>query len=338
MSKKNKLLLLGFILMIWSCEQENPLSKENHTQGNFDDATIRSLAAYNLKPSDFASENNAARLAYVKQKKIIIGNEEIAYFETSGKGADILLIHGNSQSSSSFSRQLNSVLASTFHIISIDLPGHGLSKNSPDPAVTYQLPGYAELLKQIVDKLNMEKAVIVGWSLGASILVEAVDRLPNVPGVMLLGATPLDHPFNPAALLPSDVAELLFKPDPFTEEEIALAKPFLFRPGVHSIPGFVEADARRQDPMVRLYLGVSVFTENYKNQLAILKNLDIPIAVLNGAQERVVNVAYQRSLSMPTLWHNKIWLIPNAGHIAQWENPLYFNVLLAAFVIDVNLN
>src|SRR5688500_9183896 len=110
MKTKSKLLWLPILLIVlWSCEQENSVSKVTPTQNDFDEATIRSLATYNLKPSDFESKNeNAARVALVKQKKVIIGNEEIVYFETSGKGPNILLIHGNAQSSNSFSRQLNS--------------------------------------------------------------------------------------------------------------------------------------------------------------------------------------------------------------------------------------
>jgi pimeloyl-ACP methyl ester carboxylesterase len=87
-----------------------------------------------------------------------------------------------------------------------------------------------------------------------------------------------------------------------------------------------------------LYLGVTIGTGNYKDQVGIVANLPVPLAVLDGKQEQISNIAYQKGLSIPTLWHKKVWEIPNAGHIAQWENPLYFNVLLAAFVIDCNLN
>lgn len=337
-------LCMLFILLI-SCEQEDTVPNVNVVpHASFDEEITRSLASYNLRPADFESGDNIridhstpqGRSALIKQKKLTIGNEEIAYFETSGKGPDILLIHGNAQSSNAFSRQLNSVLASTFHIISIDLPGHGLSKHSPNPETTYQIPGLADVLVEVVDALNMEKAVIVGWSLGGTILLEAADRLPKVPGLMILGSPPLRNPFDPNIYLPSLAGELLFKFD-ITEEEIQLAAPDVFRPGIQHIPEFFYSDVRLQDPWVRFYLGVSVGTGNYKDQVTIVENLSVPLAVVNGREEQIVNLAYQQSLTIPTLWHNKLWEIPHAGHVAQWENPYYFNVLLAAFTIDVNI-
>lgn len=338
---RNLLCIFVFYALLTSCEKEHSTPNNNPTV-SFDERIIKSLATYNLRVSDFETANNInvdsesqGRNALVTQKTLAFGDEEITYFETSGKGPDILLIHGNAMSSNSFSKQLNSVLARTFHIISIDLPGHGLSKHSPNPETTYQIPGFADALIQIVDALNMEKAVIVGWSLGGTITLEASDRLTKAPGLMLLGSPPVGNPFDPSIYLPSRVAELLFKLDP-TDEEIRAAAPEGFRPGIQNIPEFFYNDVHLQDPLVRLYLGVSIGTGNYKDQVSIVKNLSVPLAVLNGKEEQVVNVPAMQSLVMPTLWCNKIWAVPNAGHVAQWENPLYFNVLLAAFTIDVN--
>jgi pimeloyl-ACP methyl ester carboxylesterase len=114
--------------------------------------------------------------------------------------------------------------------------------------------------------------------------------------------------------------------------------PTLFRSGVTNIPEIFYQDVRTQDPLARLFLGVTIATGNYTDQVGIVGNLTMPIALLDGEGEQIANIAYQQGLTIPTLWHNKVWVIPHAGHIAQWENPVYFNVLLAAFVIECNLN
>lgn len=342
----NKKSLLLFLLiplsLLTGCYEPDPDPKASSKE-SFDPSIIKTLKAYNLSLSDFeearevSAKNRQSSGSRVVSKTLTIGNERIAYFETSGKGPDILLIHGNAQSSKSYSFQLNSLLGSIFHIISIDLPGHGSSQPSPNPAVTYQVPGYADLLVDIVDALDMEQAVIVGWSLGGNILLEASDRLTDARGLMILGTSPVANPFDPGAFIPSQEFGLLFKPD-LTEEEIQVLAPTLFRPGFQNIPEMFYQDVRIQDPLARLFLGVTIGTGNYKDQVEIVGNLSAPLAVLDGEHEQVASIAYQQGLTIPTLWHNRVWVIPHAGHMAQWENPSYFNVLLAAFVIDVNSN
>lgn len=341
-TRKILLFVVGFIALFSACEeQESPLTADSSLEKGFHPAVIKSLKTYNLRLSDFQDNGSQARSgsfqsARVAQKTITVGSETITYFETSGKGPDVLLVHGTGQSSKSFSHQLNSILGSVFHIISIDLPGHGSSQYSPNPAVAYQLPGHADLLVNVVDQLDMENAVMVGWSMGGNIILEASDRLTSARGIMIFGSTPVPNPFDPTIFLPNEAFGLLFKPD-LSEAEIQALVPSLFRPGFEPIPEEFYNDVRIQDPLARLFLGVTVGTGNYKDQVAIVGNLTVPLAVLNGEQEQITSTAYLRSLTIPTLWHNKVWLIPNAGHMAQWENPFYFNVLLAAFVIDMNI-
>lgn len=120
------------------------------------------LQSRGFKPEDFASTNASTDAGVaVTQKFITVGQERIAYFETTRKGPDVLLIHGSSQSSNSFERQLNSPLGRVFHIISIDLPGHGASDRSPTPSVTCQVPGYASVVVDVAKALHMEHGVLV---------------------------------------------------------------------------------------------------------------------------------------------------------------------------------
>ncbi len=294
-------------------------------------AIAKALQSYGLSPSDLIS----GPVAQVTQKTVAIGQETITYFETSGKGPDILLVHGNGSSSNAFARQLQSPLGSIFHIIAIDLPGHGLSARSPNPSTTYQIPGFADVLVNVVNALHMERAVIVGWSLGGSILFEAADRLPKVPGMLVIGAPPVANPFDPSAFLPSPVAGLLFQPD-LTEAQIEAIVPTFFKPDAQNIPAVFFQDLRIQDPAVRTFLGVTLATGNYKDEVQVVRNLSVPLAVLEGEQEQLTSLAYIQSLTIPTLWHNQVWVVPNAGHMAQFENPDYVNTLLAAFVIESN--
>ncbi len=66
---------------------------------------------------------------------------------------------------------------------------------------------------------------------------------------------------------------------------------------------------------------------------------DIPIAVLVGKDEALLNAQYLFDLAnagaFPTLWNGKIIEVPSVGHAIQYERPSMFNQTLLRFVVDV---
>lgn len=56
-----------------------------------------------------------------------ISTQKIAYYESSGESQTIFLVHGNSSSGQFYLNQLQGEFGERYHIIAMDLPGHGLS-------------------------------------------------------------------------------------------------------------------------------------------------------------------------------------------------------------------
>ena len=74
----------------------------------------------------------------LQAKVITIGDQEIAYYESKGKGKTVVLVHGNSSSSWSYFNQLCGSLGRKYHLVAVDLPGHGRSSNGIDPTAAYK--------------------------------------------------------------------------------------------------------------------------------------------------------------------------------------------------------
>jgi pimeloyl-ACP methyl ester carboxylesterase len=91
---------------------------------------------------------------------------------------------------------------------------------------------------------------------------------------------------------------------------------------------------KRADGRAREALGVSVAEGNYADEIAVVANLDKPLAIVQGEQESYANLPYLKNLTMPTLWRDEIRMIPEAGHTPQWEQPEKFNSLLTEFIED----
>jgi pimeloyl-ACP methyl ester carboxylesterase len=79
-------------------------------------------------------------------------------------------------------------------------------------------------------------------------------------------------------------------------------------------------------------VGASFQTGGYKDEVAAIAQLSMPLAVVYGEQEQLINRNYTGGLAMPSLWRRELQLIPDAGHAPHWEQPSVFNRLLEDFV------
>ncbi|MFE8700099.1 alpha/beta fold hydrolase [Cytobacillus sp. FJAT-54145] len=90
------------------------------------------------------------------------------HFNVRGEGVPIIFIHPPTLTSVNFDYQLEE-LSKNFQVITFDIRGHGKSQPSLEP-ITYQL--IVEDIKRLLDHLEINKALIAGYSTGGSIVLE----------------------------------------------------------------------------------------------------------------------------------------------------------------------
>jgi pimeloyl-ACP methyl ester carboxylesterase len=257
---------------------------------------------------------------------------KIVCHDSEGAGRTLVLVHGNSASSGAFAKQLDGTLGQKHRVIAFDLPGHGKSDNASNPATTYNIPGYARVLRDVVKQLGVEDAVFAGWSLGGHIVLEAAPDLPRAKGFAIFGTPPLGFPpIMDNAFLPNPTNAYIFTRD-LSEEQARTFVASAFKPGVTELPPQMIADVLRTDGRARELLVAQTEASAFRDEVEIVASLKQPLAVLHGAQEQLINGAYFDTLTMPTLWRGKVQVIDDAGHIPQWEQPEKFNAMLDAFV------
>ena len=271
----------------------------------------------------------------MEQTHLQIDGNTIAVYESGGKGAAILLIHGQSVDAQTFRHQLGGDFGDNHRVVAFDLPGHGDSARAVNPEEVYRLPSYARIVAELVNRLDLSRPVVAGWSLGGAIALEAADQLPDAAGFFIIGTPPLGIP--PAmedVFLPNAPVKLMHSPT-LTEEQATVLAGALIRPGAEPPPSFREA-ILKSDGETRVQLVANTVAGNYKDAVEIVSNMTVPLAVVHGAEDQLVNVDYNRSLKMPTLWRGEVLVIEGAGHAPHWERPERFNTLLADFVADVS--
>lgn len=272
----------------------------------------------------------------MRQTQLQIGADTIAVYESRGSGAEVLLIHGNSADAETFKYQIDGDFGDSNRVLALDLPGHGKSSAAANPETTYCLGGYACVVVEVVQRLHLERPVLVGWSLGGHVALEAAQHLPEAAGFFIYGTPPFGIP--PAwdqAFLPNPNFAAAFSPS-ISEEQAGIVARALVRPGADAPPSFCEA-MLNTDGRARHLLGASLNAMNYTDEVQIVANMRSPLAIVHGAEDQFVNLDYLKGLTVPSLWRGAVQVIGGAGHAPQWEQPERFNALLAEFVADTGV-
>ena len=96
----------------------------------------------------------------------------------------VVFVHGAGLDHSWFALQSRYFGYHGWNVLAVDLPGHGRSEGPPLPTV----PAMADWLFALLEKAALEKAAIVGHSMGSLIAVECAARQPaRVEAIALIG-------------------------------------------------------------------------------------------------------------------------------------------------------
>ncbi|HTA82662.1 MAG TPA: alpha/beta hydrolase [Bacteroidia bacterium] len=238
----------------------------------------------------------------------------------------IVFIHGNSMSSKIWKRQFEGNFSNKYYLISFDLPGHGESDNLD----SYTFSDLINSAPAVIKHFELKDYVIIGNSLGGDIILQLTQSLTNCIGVMLINTPPVSKPPSmEKALLPNPLIGMFFTKDYDSVNLDTFMEIFLY--DVKNTPEFIKSDFQRTDGKSRQSLAEAVGALNYNDEVEALKNLHIPVAIVAGKNEKMVNNDYYKTLDIPKLWQKKIQVIEASAHCPQWEQSDTFNKLLDVF-------
>jgi pimeloyl-ACP methyl ester carboxylesterase len=264
-----------------------------------------------------------------------IDGQQIAYRQSSGTGRPVILVHGNSASSGTWEGVLAGPVGQRYRCLAPDLPGHGRSAPAADPD-GYTLPGYAALVAGFADAAGAPDAVIVGWSLGGHIAIEASPGLPGAAGYVIFGTPPVSGPAQLAeGFLPNPAMSVAFTAEISEADARAFAAASL-APGSARPVDDIVADILATDGAARAGLYASIGAGKFADEVGLIRGLTVPVAVLQGEAEQLVNPDYLAGLDIPAMWRGAVQVIPGAGHSPHLETPEAFTALLTAFLADLS--
>lgn len=247
-------------------------------------------------------------------------------------GPAVLLVHGWSQSQLCWSRQLAGALAGRFRLVTFDNRGHGMSEK-PTDARRYLDPRlWADDLAAIIDRLDLERPVLVGWSYGGFIATDyirvhgdrAIAGLNLVGGAVMLRPPGFDH-IGPGFLRNA--------PDTCRTDlgaNIAAVRRFLRACTTRRL-GEDDWDAALCWTMVVPPEVRGALIARSIDATDVLSDLSVSVLVSHGTRDEIV---------LPSMAEHVLEVCPTAepswydglGHMPFLEDPVRFDRELAAFV------
>ncbi len=263
-----------------------------------------------------------------------------------GDGEVVVLVHGFAENALSW-RSVFAKLAAKYRVIAPDLLGHGLSDK---PRADYSVAGYANGLRDLLTVLGVERATVVGHSLGGAVAAqfayqfpERVDRLVVVSG----GGFGADvHPMLRLMSAPvgGEWMRLLWVPGvqhlarPAAGVLRAVRKQTGLGPAVlGDLPQIVACLSGLRDPKAyRAALQIIRNSVDWRGQAAsaldrCYLNEQLPVQIVWGSKDVVVPArhAHNAHAAMPG---SRLEIFDGSGHFPYDDDPDRFVRVLSTFM------
>lgn len=127
-------------------------------------------------------------MPFVKVGKENSADIEI-FYQDLGSGKPIVLIHGYPLNSDSWEKQIPMLIEAGYRVIAYDRRGFG---SSSKPSDGYDYDTFAEDLNQLMTQLDLNEAVLVGFSMGTGEVTRYLSKYGSarVEKAILLGVVP----------------------------------------------------------------------------------------------------------------------------------------------------
>jgi pimeloyl-ACP methyl ester carboxylesterase len=246
-------------------------------------------------------------------------------------GSPIVLVHCFSCAINWWDRMMP-YLDREHRVVAVDLLGHG---GSEKPASGYTIPNQADLVAEALNGLGVRNAVVVGHSLGGSVVTGLAERSPQLVRKVMIIDTPPSHKGDSLGLVAKlgfapVIGELFWrvKPDFAVKKGLEVA----FAPGFDVPDEFVE-DVKRMT--YSSYHGSPEGSGDYTDEEGLdqrMKESGKPLMVLMGAEEQIVHDPAERLAEYRrTVPGVQTRLIAGSGHSPNVEKAAETAALLLKF-------
>jgi 3-oxoadipate enol-lactonase len=263
--------------------------------------------------------------------KIKINGMTMNYVERGTPGGiPVLFVHGFPFNLEMWDPQMRAI-PNQFRAIAYDVRGHGQSDVGDGQ---YTLEFFVDDLIALIDHLVVEKTILCGLSMGGYIALRAVERHPERFNGLILCDTKSEADSNEGRVKRAVSLKALKNSgvEPFADgfvKSVFAESTFKDNPSVvEKVKSIIKANSPIGIGGTLLALACRTDTT------AVLEKVTIPTLVLCGEHDALTTPKDAEFLH-ERIKNSTLFLVPNAAHLSNLENPAFFNEKLVSFLKSV---
>jgi len=260
-----------------------------------------------------------------------INGIKISYSQC-GSGAPLLLLHAFPLGQSMWAPQI-SALSNQCRVITLDMRGFG---NSDVPDGPYSMEQMAEDVNALIDCLGIDRVILGGLSMGGYVALAFYRKRGSRVSALILADTRARRDEAEVRENRYKMAQLLLDKGAaaISEQMISRLLSEKTRQSNHRLVeqarNLIESNSPKG--LAAALLGMA----ERQDSTDLLSRISCPTLLLVGEQDSISTVAEMRSMKeqMPM---SRLVVIPDAGHLSNWEQPAAFNQAVREFLRELPL-
>lgn len=281
--------------------------------------------AVGVHPADMKLINTSP----IKRKRIRIGDISIAYTikDSAHPAHTVIFIHGFPFNKSMWTPQMEA-LPPEVRAIAIDVRGHGRSTMGHG---YFSVDVFAKDLLVFIQKLQLERVVLCGVSMGGYIALRAFEIAPAQFSGLVLSDTHSQADDNATKQKRFDTIQSLLRHGKrvfsinFMENVLGERA----RSEQPQIAELIKQSIRRNE--LRSICSTLLALASRTDTTASLANIHVPVLIVRGAEDGLATRA-QADILAEHIPYAIYVEIPDCGHLPNLEDPVRFNAELSSFL------
>lgn len=273
----------------------------------------------------------------LKDQYIKVGNIRTRYWALGDGKSTTILIHGLGGYIENWEDNI-AALAQDRRVYALDLPGFGCSDK---PQARFSIPYFTKFVKEFMIVQDVDKATLIGESMGGAIVLQFALQYPHqVEKMVLADSVGLGKEVEIYSRIGSllILGELFTRPNRKASAQLArrlfynqdLITDQMVEKGyeMSSLPGAQRCLLSALRSMYNIW---GVKSDVYRPILDRLEEIRVPTLIIWGAQDRLLPVAHAH-LAAKRVPNARLHIFDPCGHVPIIERAQEFNALVIAFL------
>lgn len=241
------------------------------------------------------------------------------HYITEGKGKDVLVLHGWGANINTVLPIVN-ILKDKFRVHALDLPGFGKSQEPNEPIDSFK---YADIVKEYMDNMGIEKVTLIGHSFGGKLSIILGSKYPEMVDKIVL--------INSAGLIPRRGPKYYFKVYSFKTLRFLYKNLFFWLKNEERMEKFYKkfgsTDYKDASGIMRKILVIVV----NENLLPLLNKIKAPTLLIWGDKDTATPL-YMGKVMEKEIKDSGLVVLEGTGHYSYLDDYQRFSVILRNFL------